>query len=93
MKSREKQPAGTNLIWPEILVDPTIDYHTDLDPDTRYKIALADQLMGWANCSFELPPEKFGFGMIELSKITKVATPEEVREAFDKLPKEKADGE
>ena len=71
-----------DYIWPEIFTDPDILYHPEAGEDERRGAALADTLMGWANCmAGSNPPETFGVVMVKLGEITGCLTSEDASQA------------
>lgn len=62
--SKSQINGKSKIIWPEVFIDPSSVTYTE-----RSK-AIADGLVGWANCRItpigEDLPEMFGMGMVKI---------------------------
>ena len=76
------------MIWPEVFTNKDFSYKGT--NDEVYASALADGLVGWANCSFEKPPAPtFGVGMVKIRGIIGANHPEEISKLSDEFLKER----
>ena len=71
--TRYVMERSTTISWPEVLTDPKFQYKKD-DPHV-IPCAIADGLIGWANCYHNAPPENFGWGMLKIAEVLGVVDP------------------
>ena len=66
------------VIWSKVFTDENFVYR-----DNEKDLALADGLMGWANCmAGNKPPKEFGTGMVKIGKLLGISCQPETLMAY-----------
>jgi len=90
MKSKmEEMEMNITIMWPDVFTAPSFEYPEGHDSKGA---AIADGLVGWANCiiSKDKIPDQFGKGMIKVGARVGISpTAENLSSAADKWIKER----